>query len=106
MMLGSSQNERILDDEDNPHSTWTMKTITTPLCRYRPRAGSEDDVPLQSMDESGRGPRKAVAEAVASPLGVQPSINSDGVSSSNMPAARDDAAEATPSARCYVRVPL
>jgi hypothetical protein len=58
------------------------------------------------MDESGRGPRKAVAEAVASPLGVQPSINSAGISSSNRPAARDDAAvKTTPSAWCYVCVP-
>jgi hypothetical protein len=37
---------------------------------------------LQSMDESGRGPRTAVAEAVASPLGVQLTINSAGISSS------------------------
>jgi hypothetical protein len=36
----------------------------------------------QDVDESGRGPRTAVAEAVASPLGVQPTINSAGVSSS------------------------
>jgi hypothetical protein len=34
------------------------------------------------MDESGQGPRTAVAVAVASPLGVQPSINSTGSSSS------------------------
>jgi hypothetical protein len=47
-----------------------------------PQRASEDDVLLQSMDESGRGPRRAVAEAVASPLGVQPSINSAGISSS------------------------
>ncbi len=59
-----------------------MKRTTTPPCRYRPRAGGEDDVLLQSMDESGRGPRNAVAEAVASPLGVQPTINSAGISSS------------------------
>jgi hypothetical protein len=39
------------------------------FCRY-----------LQSMDESGRGPR--TAEAVASPLAGQPTINSAGVSSS------------------------
>jgi hypothetical protein len=37
--------------------------------------------PRQDVDESGRGPRTAVAEAVASPLGVQPTINSAGVSS-------------------------
>jgi hypothetical protein len=36
----------------------------------------------QDVDESGQGPRTAVAEAVASPLGVQPTINSAGVSSS------------------------
>jgi hypothetical protein len=73
---------RILDVEDGPHSRWTMKTTTTPPCRHRPRAGGEDDVLLQSMDESGWGPRTAAAEAVASPLGVQPTINSAGVSSS------------------------
>jgi hypothetical protein len=59
-----------------------MKTTTTPLCRHHPRAGGEDDVLLQSMDESGRGPRTAVAEAVASPLGVQLAIHNAGVSSS------------------------
>jgi hypothetical protein len=78
------------------------KTTPTPDGRRRrplrllagiaPKAGCEDDVLLQSMDESGRGPRKAVAEAVASPLGVQHSINSAGISSSNRLAARDDAA--------------
>ncbi len=36
----------------------------------------------QDVDESGQGPRNAAAEAVASPLGVQPTINSAGVSSS------------------------
>jgi hypothetical protein len=50
--------------------------------QVRPKGGSKDDVLLQSMDESGRGLRRAVAEAVASPLGVQPSINSTGISSS------------------------
>jgi hypothetical protein len=56
---------------------------TTPPCRNRSReTGSEDNVLLQSMNESGRGPRTAVAEAVANPLGVQPSINSTGISSS------------------------
>jgi hypothetical protein len=59
-----------------------MKTTTTPPCRHRLQAGGEDDAPLQSMDESGRGPRTAVAVAVVSPLGVQPSINSAGISSS------------------------
>jgi hypothetical protein len=38
--------------------------------------------PRQDVDESGRGPRIAVAEAVAGPLGVQPTINSAGISSS------------------------
>ncbi len=36
--------------------------------------------PRQDVEESGRGPRTAVAKAVASPLGVQPTINSAGVS--------------------------
>ncbi len=82
-MFGSAQHERILGVEDGPHSRWTMMTTTTPPCSHRPKAvGSEDNVLLQSMDESGRGPRIAVAEAVASPLEVQPSINSAGVSSS------------------------
>jgi hypothetical protein len=60
----------------------------TPRVGTAPKAGSEDDVPLQSMDESGRGPRTAIAEAVAGPLGVQPSINSTVVPSSKRPAAR------------------
>ncbi len=55
-----------MDDEDDHYAPRQI----------RPRAGGEDDVLLQSMDESGRGPRKAVAEAVASPLGIQPTINS------------------------------
>jgi hypothetical protein len=61
-----------MDDDDDSYAS----------CRCRPKAGSEDDVLLHSMDESGQGPKNAVAEAVASPLGVQPSINSAGVSSS------------------------
>jgi hypothetical protein len=78
MMLDFSQNKRVLDDEDDPHSYWTMKTTLRPRAGVAPKAGSADDVLLQSMGESGQGPRKAVA--VASPLGVQPSINSAGVS--------------------------
>ncbi len=74
-MFGSAQNGRVLDDEEDPHSSWTMLTITTPPCRYCPKGGQQRDGALQSMDESGQGPRKAVAEAVAGPLGVQPSIN-------------------------------
>jgi hypothetical protein len=67
-----------------------------------PQAGDEDDVLPQSMDESGRGPRNAIAEAVASPLGVQPTINSAGFSSSTgQPLG---IAKATPSAQCYGRV--
>jgi hypothetical protein len=67
------------------------KTTPTPMDdeddHYAPvqaslRAEDEGDVLLQSMDESGRGPRRAVAKAVASPLGVQPNINSAGFSSS------------------------
>jgi hypothetical protein len=61
-----------MDDEDDHYAP----------VQASPRAGGEEDVLLQSMDESGRGPRTAVAEAVASPLGVQPTINSAGVSSS------------------------
>jgi hypothetical protein len=38
--------------------------------------------PRQDVDESGGGPRTAVAEAVAGPLRIQPTINSAGVSSS------------------------
>jgi hypothetical protein len=61
-----------MDDDDDHYAP----------VKIPPRAGSEDDVTLQSMDESGQGPRKAVAEAVASSLGVQPGINSAGISSS------------------------
>jgi hypothetical protein len=61
-----------MDDEDDHYAP----------VQASPRAEDEGDVLLQSMDESGRGPRRAVAEAVASPLGVQPNINSAGVSSS------------------------
>jgi hypothetical protein len=47
-----------------------------------PSRSSEDGVLLQSMEESGWGPRIAVVEAVASPLGVQPTIDSAGISPS------------------------
>ncbi len=57
------------------------------------------------MDESGQGPRVAVAEAVASPLGVQPSINSAGISSSiGQPLGMNAVVKATPSAQFYGRV--
>ncbi len=56
---------------------------TTLSSFWRCRRWSDDEGALrQDVDESGRGPRTAVAEAVASPLGVQPTINSAGVSSS------------------------
>ncbi len=62
-----------MDDEDDDYTPVQAGTA--------PKVGSMDDVLLQSMGESSRGPRSAVAEAVASPLGVQPSINSAGISS-------------------------
>jgi hypothetical protein len=62
-----------MDDEDDDYTPVQAGTA--------PKAGSTDDVLLKSMGESGWGPRSAVAEAVASPLGVQPSINSAGISS-------------------------
>ncbi len=40
------------------------------------------------ISESSQGPRRAIAEAVARPLGVQPSINITVVSSSKRPAVR------------------
>ncbi len=81
-MFGSAQNGQVLDDEEDPHSSWTMLMVTTPPCRYRPKGGQQRDDPLQSMDETGQGPRKAIAEDVAGPLGVQPSIYNAVVSSS------------------------
>jgi hypothetical protein len=53
---------------------------------YAPHVGASQSqqrrrCPPQSMEESGQGPRTAVAIAVESPLGVQPSINSTGISS-------------------------
>ncbi len=59
-----------------------------PPAGITPKAGGLEDDPLQSMDESGRGPRRAVAEAVACPLGVQPGIDSTEYSSSKRPVAR------------------
>jgi hypothetical protein len=47
-----------------------------------PRAQQRRRCPPQSMDESGQGPKTAVAVAVASPLGVQPSIDNTVNSSS------------------------
>ncbi len=62
-----------MDDEDDDYAP--VQAGTTP------KAGSMDDVLLQSMSESGQGPRSAVAKAVVSHLRVQPSINSAGISS-------------------------
>ena len=57
------------------------------------------------MEESYQGPRTAVAVAVASPLGVQPDINSAGVSSSTgQPLGTMQLRKATPSAQCYGHV--
>ncbi len=61
-----------MDDDDNHYAP----------VQATPQGGQRRRCPPQSMDESGRGARKAVAEAVVSPLGVQPSINNAGVSSS------------------------
>jgi hypothetical protein len=79
---------------------------------YAPRAeddqrrAARDTIAPEKLDESGRGPRRAIAEAIASPLGVQPSIDITAFSSFNRPAARVIAAEKdTPSVRCYSRVP-
>ncbi len=65
--------------------------------QIRPRAGGEDDVLLQSMDESGRGPRKAVAEAESS--GGPTKYKQCWFLLLHRPVARDDAdVKATPSA--------
>jgi hypothetical protein len=45
-----------------------------PSAGIAPKGDNKGHDHLQSMDESGQGPRRAVAEAVARPLGVQPSI--------------------------------
>ncbi len=66
-----------------------VTTATAKACRWGGReflnvvsVDSMLKAPRQDMDESGRGPRTAVAEAVAGPLRIQPTINSTGVSSS------------------------
>ncbi len=82
LCLAPHRTNRILGVEDGPHSRWTMATTTTPPCQCFPQTKKRRRCPPQSMDESGQGPRTAVAEAVASPLGVQPSIHSPGFSSS------------------------
>jgi hypothetical protein len=86
-----------VDDDDDPYA---------PSAVAAPKAISKGNDHPQSMGEFGRGPRRAVAEAVARPLGIQPSINITVVSSFIRPAARVSAAvKATPSARCHGRVP-
>jgi hypothetical protein len=70
-----------MDDEDDDYASVQAGTA--------PKAGSMDNVLLQSMGESGRGPRNAVAEAVASPLRVQLSITVLDSPPPNRPAARD-----------------
>jgi hypothetical protein len=56
------------------------------------RTAAEDkmmtDDPTRRMDESGQGPKRAVAVAVPCPLGIQPKIRSTENSSSKKPAAR------------------
>ncbi len=70
-----------------------------------PQAQQRRRCPPQSMDESGQGPRTAVAVAVASPLGLQPDINSAGISSSTgQPLGTMQLVKAMPSAQCYGRV--
>ncbi len=54
-----------MDDADDRYA---------PHAGIAPKAGGVEDDPLQSMDKSGRGPRRAIAEAVACPLGVQPTL--------------------------------
>jgi hypothetical protein len=72
-----------------------------------PQAQQRRRCPPQGMEESGQGPRTAVAVAVASPLGVQPDINSAGISSSTgQPLGTVQLIKATPSARCYGRFSL
>jgi hypothetical protein len=47
------------------------------------------DYPLQHMGESGQGPKRAIAEAVAHLLKIQPGIHNNTVeSSSKRPVAR------------------
>jgi hypothetical protein len=46
-----------------------------PRLDIAPKAEDKEADPLQNMNKSGQGPRRAIAEAIASPLGVQPSIN-------------------------------
>jgi hypothetical protein len=86
-MSGSAQDGRVFDDEGD-HSVGNDDDHYAPSAGTALKAISKGHGRPQSMDESGRGPRRAVAEAVASPLGVQSGINSTVVSSSKRPAAR------------------
>ncbi len=82
-MSGSAQKKRVLDDEDNPLSGWTMTTTTTPpRAGFAPKVGDEEHDPLQSMDESSWGSRRAVAEDIVRTLWVQPRINNAVISCS------------------------
>jgi hypothetical protein len=82
VLLGSAQEESNIrcrrlpplqmDDDDDRYAP----APAPPQAQQRRRC------PPRSMDESGRGPRTAVAIAVASPLGIQPNINNAGISSS------------------------
>jgi hypothetical protein len=59
MLFGSAQNERELDGEDDPPlQVDDGERPLRPRAGIAPKAGSEDDVLLQSMDESNRGPRR------------------------------------------------
>jgi hypothetical protein len=45
-------------------------------------------ISARRMDEFGQGPKRALAEAVAHPLKIQPGIHSTGDPSSKRPVAR------------------
>jgi hypothetical protein len=75
-MFGFAQEERVFDDKDDPPLQMDGDDdCYVPLAGTATKAASKGCNHPQSMDESGRGPRRAIAEAIARPLEVQPSIN-------------------------------
>ncbi len=65
-----------------PPLPWTMRKTTTPPVQVSPQGGRRRRCPPSEHGWVRPGTKESVAEAVASPLGVQPNINSAEVSSS------------------------
>jgi hypothetical protein len=110
MILGYARGDHLMV-KTNPFLMLRIMMMSTTSETEVPTSKDEvkRDDSAGRMDESGRGPRRAIAiaKAVARPLKIQLSMNSNTMeSSSKRPVDRASAAiKATPSSRCYGDVP-